>query len=182
MRYAAAPRIRISKSRPTDSSRPMRRGPSTLRGLSAPTARAIVSQMRAMTAKNSADARMPGAGWVVAADRIDIRVIRFRLARRSRRGEFCASTPMRTTPRRGAARIVGFPAEFSMSTILEEIVAAKHQEVADRKARVPLEQLKETISTLGRPRNFFHAVTNPGTKALNLIAEVKKASPSAGVI
>jgi len=69
-----------------------------------------------------------------------------------------------------------------MSTILEEIVAAKHQEVADRKARVPLEQLKETISTLGRPRNFFHAVTNPGTKALNLIAEVKKASPSAGVI
>lgn len=69
-----------------------------------------------------------------------------------------------------------------MSTILDEIVAAKQQELAERKARVPLEQLKETISTLGRPRNFFHAVTNPSKKPLNLIAELKKASPSAGVI
>jgi len=47
---------------------------------------------------------------------------------------------------------------------------------------VPLEALRETISTLGRPRNFFHAVTQKSKKLLNLIAEVKKASPSAGVI
>src|SRR5579862_5025818 len=70
-----------------------------------------------------------------------------------------------------------------MSTILEEIVQVKKTEVAARKSAVPLEQLRETIATLGRPRNFFNAVTKqPSGKALNLIAEVKKASPSAGVI
>src|SRR6476659_1672931 len=69
-----------------------------------------------------------------------------------------------------------------MSTILDEIIEHKRQEVAQRKERVPVEQLKETIQTLGRPRNFFHAVTRMGRKPLNLIAEVKKASPSAGVI
>ena len=69
-----------------------------------------------------------------------------------------------------------------MSTILDQIIAHKRQEVAERQVGVPLEQLKETIQTLGRPRNFFHAVTRKGGKPLNLIAEVKKASPSAGVI
>lgn len=70
-----------------------------------------------------------------------------------------------------------------MSNILEKIVQTKRQEVAERKQRIPLEQLQETIQTLGRPRNFFHAITRkPEGKPLNLIAEVKKASPSAGVI
>jgi indole-3-glycerol phosphate synthase len=70
-----------------------------------------------------------------------------------------------------------------MSNILEQIVQTKREEVAERSARVPVERLKETIATLGRPRNFFHAVTErkPG-KPLNLIAEIKKASPSAGLI
>ena len=49
-------------------------------------------------------------------------------------------------------------------------------------SRVPVERLKESIDGLGRPRNFFDAVTRKGSKPLNLIAEVKKASPSAGVI
>jgi indole-3-glycerol phosphate synthase len=75
----------------------------------------------------------------------------------------------------------------SSDNILDRIIATKRQEVADRQQRVPVEQLKETITTLGRPRNFFQAVSkDPKTakpaKALNLIAEVKKASPSAGVI
>jgi indole-3-glycerol phosphate synthase len=70
---------------------------------------------------------------------------------------------------------------------LQKIMATKLQEVADRKLKVPLEELVETISTLGRPRNFFQAVTkDPGKgtfpKAVNLIAEIKKASPSAGLI
>ena len=71
-----------------------------------------------------------------------------------------------------------------MSTILDQILETKRTEVEQRKARAPIEALKETIATLGRPRNFFHAVTrpNPRRRPLNLIAEVKKASPSAGVI
>jgi indole-3-glycerol phosphate synthase len=69
-----------------------------------------------------------------------------------------------------------------MSNVLEEIIANKRSEVAQRKSGTSLDSLKETITTLGRPRNFFHAVTSKGKKPLNLIAEVKKASPSAGVI
>jgi indole-3-glycerol phosphate synthase len=70
---------------------------------------------------------------------------------------------------------------------LHKIVKTKRQEVAEAKTRTSLEELKETISTLGRPRNFFQAVTkDPKTsrmpKKVNLIAEVKKASPSAGLI
>src|SRR3954471_2380069 len=70
-----------------------------------------------------------------------------------------------------------------MSTILEQILHSKRDEIARRKVEAPLEQLKETITTLGRPRNFFNAVTRkPSGKLLNIIAEIKKASPSAGVI
>ena len=67
-------------------------------------------------------------------------------------------------------------------SFLDRIIETKRQEVAERKGRVPVESLRETIATLGRPRNFFQAVTGPGRFKLNLIAEVKKASPSAGVI
>src|SRR5689334_2695475 len=70
-----------------------------------------------------------------------------------------------------------------MSSKLDEIIETKRAEVAQRKINVPVESLKETIETLGRPRNFFHAVTKPPmTKRVNLIAEIKKASPSAGLI
>jgi indole-3-glycerol phosphate synthase len=70
----------------------------------------------------------------------------------------------------------------SSKNILDEIVATKRQEVAQRSATAPVEALKERIASLGRPRNFFAAVTAQTNKPLNLIAEVKKASPSAGVI
>jgi indole-3-glycerol phosphate synthase len=69
-----------------------------------------------------------------------------------------------------------------MNTILEQIVETKRQEITERQAKVSIDDLKETITTLGRPRNFFHAITQPPRKAVNVIAEVKKASPSAGVI
>lgn len=69
-----------------------------------------------------------------------------------------------------------------MTSILEQIVQTKRQEVVERKSKVPLEQLQETITTLGRPRNFFRAITQTPRKAMNVIAEIKKASPSAGVI
>jgi indole-3-glycerol phosphate synthase len=68
---------------------------------------------------------------------------------------------------------------------LTRIIETKKQEVAERKISTPLKILEETITTLGRPRNFFAAVTrDPGIsgKRVNVIAEVKKASPSAGLI
>ena len=73
-----------------------------------------------------------------------------------------------------------------MSSILDKIVQTKREEIAARQPQRPIELLKEEIETLDRPRNFFHAVTHKATgknaKPLNLIAEIKKASPSAGVI
>ena len=68
-----------------------------------------------------------------------------------------------------------------MSDLLAEIVTHKRQEVAEAKQRVPLDQLQQRAADSPKPRNFFAAVTQP-KRTLRAIAEVKKASPSAGVI
>jgi len=69
-----------------------------------------------------------------------------------------------------------------MKTILEQIIDTKREEVAERSAKESVNDLKARIAELPRPRNFFRAVTYRKKKPVNLIAEVKKASPSAGVI
>jgi indole-3-glycerol phosphate synthase len=48
--------------------------------------------------------------------------------------------------------------------------------------RHSLGDLKRACEDAPRPRNFFTAMTRKPTRRINLIAEVKKASPSAGVI
>ncbi|MGA2069751.1 MAG: indole-3-glycerol phosphate synthase TrpC [Sedimentisphaerales bacterium] len=67
-------------------------------------------------------------------------------------------------------------------TILEQIIADKRKEVEKRKREQPLEELKEQLVLLGKCRNFYKAVTKTNKRGLNVIAEIKKASPSAGVI
>ena len=67
-----------------------------------------------------------------------------------------------------------------MSTILDRIVADKLREVSAARTRVPVEQLRETLSAAPPVRDFFAALDGRGT--IRLIAEVKKASPSKGVI
>ena len=73
-----------------------------------------------------------------------------------------------------------------MSNILDQIVRTKREEIAQRSAVQSIEQFKDQIAALPRPRNFFRAVTHKAqgknAKPLNLIAEIKKASPSAGLI
>jgi indole-3-glycerol phosphate synthase len=66
--------------------------------------------------------------------------------------------------------------------ILDRIIADKRIEVEKRRKERPLEELKEQVTLLDRCRNFFKAVTKPNKRGLNVIAEIKKASPSAGVI
>lgn len=68
-----------------------------------------------------------------------------------------------------------------MSDVLSQIVAHKRVEVARAKAAVPLEQVRDAALASDQPRNFFAAVTRP-KNTLRVIAEVKKASPSAGLI
>ncbi len=65
--------------------------------------------------------------------------------------------------------------------ILAQIVADKRLEVAAKLAAEPLDGLRERALATPQPRNFFKAVTHPQW-TLRVIAEVKKASPSAGVI
>jgi len=65
---------------------------------------------------------------------------------------------------------------------LDKILADKRAEVKHRQSQRSLEQLKEQVRLLGKCRNFYKAVTRPNSRGINVIAEVKKASPSAGVI
>ncbi|MCC7146219.1 MAG: indole-3-glycerol phosphate synthase TrpC [Phycisphaeraceae bacterium] len=65
--------------------------------------------------------------------------------------------------------------------ILAQIVADKRVEVAQAKARLPEKDLQAQARQADPPRNFFSAVTRPPGQ-LRVIAEVKKASPSAGLI
>jgi indole-3-glycerol phosphate synthase len=68
-----------------------------------------------------------------------------------------------------------------MTDVLAQIVATKRQEVEVAKARRPLDALKELAGVAEPPRNFFQAVMRP-PREVRIIAEIKKASPSAGVI
>ncbi|WP_433852646.1 indole-3-glycerol phosphate synthase TrpC [Stenotrophomonas nitritireducens] len=70
-----------------------------------------------------------------------------------------------------------------MSDILNTILARKTQEVAERSARVPLAELKARVADASPVRGFasaLQAAIANGDPAV--IAEVKKASPSKGVI
>ena len=66
--------------------------------------------------------------------------------------------------------------------ILTKIIEHKRIEVRKQQQGVCLEELQEQIQGLARPRNFFKAVTKPPTRRINLIAEIKRSSPSAGLI
>jgi indole-3-glycerol phosphate synthase len=65
--------------------------------------------------------------------------------------------------------------------ILEEIVWHKETEVERMRERVPLVELRKRVQTAPPPRNFAEALLSGKTRPA-LIAEVKKASPSKGVI
>ena len=65
--------------------------------------------------------------------------------------------------------------------ILEKIVWEKDREVAAARERVSLEQLKKQVADLPAPRDFLAALKASCRKPA-VIAEVKKASPSKGVI
>jgi indole-3-glycerol phosphate synthase len=69
-----------------------------------------------------------------------------------------------------------------LANILDTIIADKRVEVRDRQSQRSLEQLKEQVQSLPKCRNFYKAVTKANRRGINVIAEVKKASPSAGLI
>ncbi|CAI8787125.1 indole-3-glycerol phosphate synthase TrpC [Methylocaldum szegediense] len=67
--------------------------------------------------------------------------------------------------------------------ILQKILARKAEEVAERRSRTPLEELRRLVEEADAPRGFVRALRNKvesGSAAV--IAEIKKASPSKGVM
>ena len=67
--------------------------------------------------------------------------------------------------------------------ILDTIVEQKKREVAELDSdRVTVAALKKALTKRGDHRGFSYALRHPRRGSLALIAEVKKASPSAGII
>lgn len=67
-------------------------------------------------------------------------------------------------------------------TILQRILEHKKSEVEQHCRQMPQEQLEQLAEQMPRCRNFFKAVTKKSLRGINLIAEIKRASPSAGLI
>ncbi|MDK2934898.1 MAG: indole-3-glycerol phosphate synthase [Clostridiales bacterium] len=66
--------------------------------------------------------------------------------------------------------------------ILDKIVAHKRNQIERQKKAVSIDELKEKLksSNIPKTRDFYSALNKPD--ALSIIAEVKKASPSKGII
>ena len=70
-----------------------------------------------------------------------------------------------------------------MSDILNKILATKVQEVAASKVATPLEKVKTAALAMPKPRDFIGAIqAKIAAGQAAVIAEIKKASPSKGVI
>ncbi|MAW78894.1 MAG: indole-3-glycerol-phosphate synthase [Parvularcula sp.] len=67
-------------------------------------------------------------------------------------------------------------------TILDDIIAYKKNEVAQAKADAPLAAIEALAKDAGPVRGFRRALEKQAVEGFALIAEVKKASPSKGVI
>ena len=67
-----------------------------------------------------------------------------------------------------------------MPSILDKIVATKRREIDAAKAAKPEAELRAALGDAPAPRDFFAALAADGP--IKLIAEVKKASPSKGII
>ncbi len=69
-----------------------------------------------------------------------------------------------------------------MSTILDRIKTYKLDEVAARKAARPIARVEEAATAAPAPRGFAKALSEAAITGYGLIAEIKKASPSRGLI
>ena len=69
-----------------------------------------------------------------------------------------------------------------MSNILDDILKTKRKEVDRLRTSINIADARARANDAPPPRDFYKAVSGPPRRAVNLIAEIKKASPSAGVI
>ncbi len=69
-----------------------------------------------------------------------------------------------------------------MPTILDQIIAGKHEELAARLAARPLAQIRQAAEDAPPPRDLHAALSAAAPHGVHLIAEIKRKSPSAGLI
>lgn len=67
-----------------------------------------------------------------------------------------------------------------MSLFLDNIIAQKHKEIAAAASLLPVEGLKELALSLSEQKRDFMAAVK--ARPVNIIAEIKRASPSKGII
>lgn len=71
---------------------------------------------------------------------------------------------------------------MAVPSILKRIIERKKEEVAEGKSRRSLAELQKLAQTAAAPRGFERALKHALISGPAIIAEIKKASPSAGVI
>lgn len=72
---------------------------------------------------------------------------------------------------------------MSVPTVLEKILHRKQEEIAERQARVSLAELQQALAQADAPRGFARALqAQAARRQPAVIAEVKKASPSKGLL
>jgi indole-3-glycerol phosphate synthase/phosphoribosylanthranilate isomerase len=71
---------------------------------------------------------------------------------------------------------------MATNTILDRIATATRRDLAVRQATTPLRTLRAQVATLPAPRPFRAAITPEPAGAARLIAEIKRASPSKGLL
>jgi indole-3-glycerol phosphate synthase len=67
-------------------------------------------------------------------------------------------------------------------SVLDEILGKKKERLLHARSNTPLRELRERLRDVEGPRDFGRAVRRGDGAAINLIAEVKRASPSRGLI
>jgi indole-3-glycerol phosphate synthase len=71
---------------------------------------------------------------------------------------------------------------MSVPSILEKILATKREEVAEASARRPLEEVERVAARADAVRDLVAALRRPPGAPVRVLAEIKRASPSAGPI
>jgi len=71
----------------------------------------------------------------------------------------------------------------SKADILDRILARKTEEIAANRLAVPIDRIRQQLATASTPRGFINSLQEKQASGLAaVIAEIKKASPSKGVI
>ncbi|MBI5406799.1 MAG: indole-3-glycerol phosphate synthase TrpC [Nitrospirae bacterium] len=73
--------------------------------------------------------------------------------------------------------------EVTVGGILSKIIEGKREELIECRTRLPLKEIKSHIRGVDPPRDFCAAISsNTDDRGIRLIAEIKKSSPSKGLL